>query len=344
MKLKSISGALAFAGVAVAALAAANTAQAQATLAQIKQRGAMNCGVDTGLAGFAFKDDKGAWRGLDVDYCRAIAAAVLKDPEKVNYVPLTTKLRFTALKAGDVDVLIRDSTLTFTRGTQLGLSLAGVNFYAGQGFMVKASLGAKKVTDLDGATICTLAGATLELNIADYNRARNVKITPLLFDKADEAFSALEAGRCDGYTDDTGSLAGARSSMKKPGDWVVLGEVISKEPLGLLTRKGDDQWTDIVAWVRNALITAEELDITQANVEKLAKESDNPEVRRVLGIEGDFGKMLGLDNDWALVALKTSGNFGEIYERHFGAKALGLERGVNRLWNQGGLVYSYPFR
>jgi general L-amino acid transport system substrate-binding protein len=210
--------------------------------------------------------------------------------------------------------------------------------------MVKASLGAKKVTDLDGATICTLAGATLELNIADYNRARNVKITPLLFDKADEAFSALEAGRCDGYTDDTGSLAGARSSMKKPGDWVVLGEVISKEPLGLLTRKGDDQWTDIVAWVRNALITAEELDITQANVEKLAKESDNPEVRRVLGIEGDFGKMLGLDNDWALVALKTSGNFGEIYERHFGAKALGLERGVNRLWNQGGLVYSYPFR
>ena len=344
MKLKSISGALAFAGVAVAALAAANTAQAQATLAQIKQRGAMNCGVDTGLAGFAFKDDKGAWRGLDVDYCRAIAAAVLKDPEKVNYVPLTTKLRFTALKAGDVDVLIRNSTLTFTRGTQLGLSLAGVNFYAGQGFMVKASLGAKKVTDLDGATICTLAGATLELNIADYNRARNVKITPLLFDKADEAFSALEAGRCDGYTDDTGSLAGARSSMKKPGDWVVLGEVISKEPLGLLTRKGDDQWTDIVAWVRNALITAEELDITQANVEKLAKESDNPEVRRVLGIEGDFGKMLGLDNDWALVALKTSGNFGEIYERHFGAKALGLERGVNRLWNQGGLVYSYPFR
>jgi general L-amino acid transport system substrate-binding protein len=344
MKLKSISGALAFAGVAVAGLAAANTAQAQATLAQIKQRGAMNCGVDTGLAGFAFKDDKGAWRGLDVDYCRAIAAAVLKDPEKVNYVPLTTKLRFTALKAGDVDVLIRDSTLTFTRGTQLGLSLAGVNFYAGQGFMVKASLGAKKVTDLDGATICTLAGATLELNIADYNRARNVKITPLLFDKADEAFSALEAGRCDGYTDDTGSLAGARSSMKKPGDWVVLGEVISKEPLGLLTRKGDDQWTDIVAWVRNALITAEELDITQANVEKLAKESDNPEVRRVLGIEGDFGKMLGLDNDWALVALKTSGNFGEIYERHFGAKALGLERGVNRLWNQGGLVYSYPFR
>ena len=166
--------------------------------------------------------------------------------------------------------------------------------------MVKSSLGAKKVTDLDGATICTLAGATLELNIADYNRARNVKITPLLFDKADEAMAALEAGRCDGYTDDTGSLAGARGSMKKPGDWVVLGEVISKEPLGLLTRKGDDQWTDIVAWVRNALITAEELGITQANVEKLAKESDNPEVRRVLGMEGDFGKMLGVDNDWAL--------------------------------------------
>ena len=241
-------------------------------------------------------------------------------------------------------MLIRDSTLTFTRGTQLGLNLAGVNFYAGQGFMVKTSLNAKKVTDLDGATMCTLAGATLELNIADYNRAHNIKITPLLFDKIDEAMSALEAGRCDGYTDDTGSLAGARSSMKKPGDWVVLGEVISKEPLGLLTRKGDEQWSDIVAWVRNALITAEELNITQVNAEKLAKESDNPEVRRVLGVEGDFGKMLGLDNDWALQALKTSGNFGEIYERHFGSKGLGLERGVNRLWSQGGLVYSYPFR
>jgi len=320
------------------------SAQGQSTLAQVKQRGSLNCGVDTGLAGFAFKDDKGVWKGLDVDYCRAIAAAVLKDPEKVNYVPLTTKVRFTALKGGDVDVLIRDSTLTFTRGTQLGLNLAGINFYAGQGFMVKTSLGAKKVTDLDGATICTLAGATLELNIADYNRAKNVKITPLLFDKVDEAMSALEAGRCDGYTDDTGSLAGARGSMKKPSDWTVLGEVISKEPLGLLTRKGDEQWTDIVAWVRNALITAEELGITQANADKLAKESDNPEVRRVLGLEGDFGKMLGIDNDWALQAIRTSGNFGEIYERHFGPNGLGLERGVNRLWSQGGLVYSYPFR
>jgi general L-amino acid transport system substrate-binding protein len=343
MLLRSL---LPFAAPAILALATVGNASAQApsTLAQIKQRNALNCGVDTGLAGFAFKDDKGVWRGLDVDYCRAIAAAVLKDPEKVNYVPLTTKVRFTALKGGDVDVLIRDSTLTFTRGTQLGLNLAGVNFYAGQGFMVKSSLGAKKVTDLDGATICTLAGATLELNIADYNRSKNVKITPLLFDKVDEAMAALEAGRCDGYTDDTGSLAGARGSMKKPSDWVVLGEVISKEPLGLLTRKGDEQWTDIVSWVRNALITAEELGITQANVEKLAKESDNPEVRRVLGVEGDFGKMLGLDNDWALQALKTSGNFGEIYERHFGPNGLGLERGVNRLWSQGGLVYSYPFR
>jgi general L-amino acid transport system substrate-binding protein len=329
--------------LATAALSPA-AAQAPSTLAQIKQRGSLNCGVDTGLAGFAFKDDKGVWTGLDVDYCRAIAAAVLKDPNKVTYVPLTTKVRFTALKGGDVDVLIRDSTLTFTRGTQLGLDLAGVNFYAGQGFMVKSSLGAKKVTDLDGATICTLAGATLELNIADYNRAKNVKITPLLFDKVDEAMAALEAGRCDGYTDDTGSLAGARGSMKTPADWVVLGEVISKEPLGLLTRKGDEQWTDIVAWVRNALITAEELGITQPNVDKLAKESDNPEIRRVLGLEGDFGKMLGVDNDWALLALKASGNFGEIYDRHFGPNGLGLERGVNRLWSQGGLVYSYPFR
>ncbi|WP_460452365.1 amino acid ABC transporter substrate-binding protein [Alsobacter sp. SYSU BS001988] len=332
------------AALALGALLAAAPAQAQSTLAQIKARGALNCGVDTGLAGFAFKDDSGTWKGLDVDYCRAIAAATLKDPSKVNYVPLTTKVRFTALQGGDIDVLIRDSTLTFTRGTQLKLNLAGINFYAGQGFMVKSSLGAKGVKDLDGATICTLAGATLELNIADYNRSKSVNITPLLFDKVDEAMAALEAGRCDGYTDDTGSLAGARGSMKKPTDWVVLGEVISKEPLGLLTRKGDEQWTDIVAWVRNALVTAEELGITQANAEELAKSSDNPEVRRVLGVEGDFGKMLGIDNDWALHALKTSGNFGEIYERHFGPKGLGLERSVNRLWSQGGLVYSYPFR
>lgn len=314
------------------------------TLAQVKQRGALNCGVDTGAPGFAVKDDKGKWVGLDVDFCRAVAMAVLGDPEKVNYVPLTAKVRFTALQNGEIDILIRDSTLTFTRGTQLKLNLVGVNFYAGQGFMVKKSLNAKGVKGLDGATICVITGATLELNIADYNRANNVKIGTLLFEKLDEATVALDAGRCDGYTDDTGSLAGARSSMKKPDDWVVLADVISKEPLGLLTRQGDEQWGNIAKWILNAMITAEEVGITQGNVEQLAKTSENPEIRRILGVEGDFGKMLGLDNDWALKAIKASGNYGEVYDRHFGPNSLQLPRGVNNLWSKGGLMYSYPFR
>jgi general L-amino acid transport system substrate-binding protein len=335
---------LVVAAIAVAFGAALIVPAGAQTLAQVKQRGVLNCGVDTGAPGFAVKDDKGKWVGLDVDFCRAIAVATIGDAEKVNYVPLTAKVRFTALQNGEIDVLIRDSTLTFTRGTQLKLSLVGVNFYAGQGFMVKKSLNAKGVKDLNGATICTITGATLELNIADYNRANNVKIGTLLFEKLDEATVALEAGRCDGYTDDTGSLAGARSTMKKPDDWEVLGEVISKEPLGILTRQGDEQWSNIAKWILNAAITAEEVGITQANVEQLAKTSDNPEIRRILGLEGDFGKMLGLDNDWALKAIKTSGNYGEIYDRHFGPKALQLPRGVNNLWSKGGLMYSYPFR
>lgn len=334
------------AAIAVAAtgMVAASGAQAQQTLAQIKQRGMLNCGVDTGAPGFAVKDDKGKWVGLDIDFCRAIAAATIGDPEKVNYVPLTTKVRFTALQNGEVDVLIRDSTLTFTRATQLKLSPSGVNFYAGQGFMVKKSLNAKGVKDLNGATICTLTGATLELNIADYNRSNKVNIGTLLFEKMDEATVALESGRCDGYTDDTGSLAGARSTMKKPDDWEVLAEVISKEPLGIHVRQGDEQWQIITKWILAATISAEEDNITQANADQLAKSSENPEIRRILGVEGDFGKMLGLENDWALKALKASGNYGEMYERHFGAKALQLPRGVNNLWSKGGLMYSYPFR
>ena len=330
---------------AIVTAGAGMTAAAEAqTLAQIKQRGTLNCGVDTGAPGFAVKDDKGKWVGLDVDFCRAIASVALGDAEKVNYVPLTAKVRFTALQSGEIDVLIRDSTLTFTRGTELKLDLVGVNFYAGQGFMVKKSLKAKGVKDLNGATICVITGATLELNIADYNRANNVKIGTLLFEKLDEATVALEAGRCDGYTDDTGSLAGARSTMKKPDDWEVLGEVISKEPLGILTRQGDPSWSNINKWILNAVITAEEDGITQANVEELAKKSENPEIRRILGLEGDFGKMLGVGNDWAVKAIKTMGNYGEAYDRHFGPKALQLPRGVNNLWTKGGLMYSYPFR
>lgn len=332
------------AGVAALAITGAMPAAAQQTLAQVKQRGILNCGVDTGAPGFAVKDDKGKWVGIDVDFCRSIAAATLNDPEKVNYIPLTAKVRFTALQNGEIDILIRDSTLTFTRATQLKLHPVGVNFYAGQGFMVKKSLKAKGVKDLNGATICVITGATLELNIADYNRANNVKIGTLLFEKLDEATAALDTGRCDGYTDDTGSLAGARSTMKKPDDWEVLAEVISKEPLGLHVRQGDEQWTSIARWILAAHITAEEDGITQANVDELAKTSQNPEIRRVLGLEGDFGQMLGLDNKWAHRAIKTSGNYGEMYDRHFGPKALNLPRGVNNLWSKGGLMYSYPFR
>ena len=331
------------AAVVTAGAGMAAAAEAQ-TLAQIKQRGTLNCGVDTGAPGFAVKDDKGKWVGLDIDFCRAIASVALGDPEKVNYVPLTAKVRFTSLQNGEIDVLIRDSTLTFTRGTELKLDLVGVNFYAGQGFMVKKSLKAKGVKDLNGATICVITGATLELNIADYNRANNVKIGTLLFEKLDEATVALEAGRCDGYTDDTGSLAGARSTMKKADDWEVLAEVISKEPLGILTRQGDPQWSNINKWILNAVITAEEDGITQANVEELSKKSENPEIRRILGLEGDFGKALGVDKDWAAKAIKTMGNYGEAYDRHFGPKALQLPRGVNNLWTKGGLMYSYPFR
>ena len=331
------------AAVVTAGAGMAAAAEAQ-TLAQIKQRGTLNCGVDTGAPGFAVKDDKGKWVGLDIDFCRAIASVALGDPEKVNYVPLTAKVRFTSLQNGEIDVLIRDSTLTFTRGTELKLDLVGVNFYAGQGFMVKKSLKAKGVKDLNGATICVITGATLELNIADYNRANTVKIGTLLFEKLDEATVALEAGRCDGYTDDTGSLAGARSTMKKADDWEVLAEVISKEPLGILTRQGDPQWSNINKWILNAVITAEEDGITQANVEELSKKSENPEIRRILGLEGDFGKALGVDKDWAAKAIKTMGNYGEAYDRHFGPKALQLPRGVNNLWTKGGLMYSYPFR
>ncbi len=314
------------------------------TVNAIKQRGQLVCGTDTGIPGFAFQDNAGKWLGFDVDYCRAAAAAVLGDSEKVKYIGLTAKVRFTVLQSGEIDVLIRDSTLTFTRDTQLGLSEVAVNFYAGQGFMVRKSLGVTTAAKLDGATICMVTGATLELNIADYARSKGTKIGSLLFDRTEEAFAAAEAGRCDGYTDDTGSLAAARSTMKVPNDWVVLPEVISKEPLGIHTRDGDDRWVDILKWMHMALLTAEEFGITQANVEQMAKTSQDPFVRRLLGLEGDFGKALGLDNEWAYRAIKAVGNYGEIYDRFFGPKALDLPRAQNNLWTNGGLQYALPFR
>ncbi len=314
------------------------------TVDAIKKRGALNCGIDTGVPGFAAQDNTGRWKGIDIDYCRALAAAVLGDPEKIKYMPTTAAARFTVLQSGEIDVLIRDSTLTFTRSTSLGLDQVAVNFYAGQGFLVKKALGVSKAADLQGATICTVTGATLELNIADFARSTGAKIGTLLFDKAEEAIAAMEAGRCDGYTDDSGSLAGMRSTLKAPNDWMVLPDLISKEPLGLHIRSGDPRWQKIVFWVDTALKSAEEFGVTKANADQMKTGSKDPFVLRLLGVEGDFGKMLGLDNEWSYRAIKTSGNYGEMYDLHFGPKALDLPRGMNNLYNKGGMHYTLPLR
>ena len=342
-------GAVATLAGGVLALLAGGIAQAQLapppgpTVDAIKKRGALNCGIDTGVPGFAAQDSTGRWKGIDIDYCRALATALLGDPDKVKYTPTTAAARFTILQSGEIDILIRDSTLTFTRSTSLGLDEVAVNFYAGQGFLVKKALGVSKASDLQGATICTVTGATLELNIADFARSSGAKIGTLLFDKAEEAIAAMEAGRCDGYTDDTGSLAGMRSTLKAPNDWMVLPEVISKEPLGLHIRSGDPRWQKIVFWLDNMLKSAEEFGVTKANADQM-KTSKDPFVLRLLGVEGDFGKMLGLDNDWALRAIKVAGNYGELYDTHFGPKALDLPRGLNNLYNKGGLHYTLPLR
>lgn len=342
-------GAAALAGIAALGPAGEATAQVQAatpspTLQQIRQRGALACGVDTGVPGFAIQNAQGRWVGLDVDYCRAIAAAIFGDGERVRFVPTTVPARFTVLQSGEIDVLIRDSTLTFIRDVQLRLQPVAVNFYAGQGFLVRRALNVASARELDGATICTVTGATLELNIADFARSTGRRIGTLLFERADEAVAAMEAGRCDGYTDDTGSLAGMRSTLRAPADWVVLPETISKEPLGIHARDGDEGWRQILFWLDAALKTAEEFGITQANAQAMAGSSTDPFHRRLLGQEGDFGRMLGLENEWALAAIRTVGNYGEIYERHWGAGALALLRAQNNLYNKGGLHYPLPFR
>jgi general L-amino acid transport system substrate-binding protein len=338
------------AALAAALLLPAVAAQAQGTtwpgptVENIKKRGVLACGVDTGVPGFATQDNAGKWQGFDIAYCRAIATAVLHDPEKVKYVPTTAAARFTVLQSGEIDVLIRDSTLTFTRSVQLGLDEIAVTFYAGEGFLVSKKLGVSKITELNGATICVITGATLELNIADFARSNGTKIGTLLFDKPDEAVQAMESGRCDGYTDDTGSLAGMRSTLKNPADWVVLEGVISKEPLGIHARSGDPAWQKILFWLHTALLTAEELGITKANADQMKKDSKDPFVRRLLGTEGELGKKMGLDDEWALRAIKTAGNYGELYDQYWGPKALDLPRGMNNLYNKGGQQYPLPFR
>jgi general L-amino acid transport system substrate-binding protein len=313
-----------------------------ATIDAIKKRDQLICGVDTGIPGFAYQDSAGKWQGLDIAYCRAIAAAVLGDPEKVKYVGTTAKVRFSVLQSGEIDVLIRDSTHTLTRNTDLGLATGAVNFFTGQAFMVKKALNVAHVKELNGATICVLTGTTLELNIADYGRANNIKINTLLFERPEEAFAAAEAGRCDGYTDDGGSVAAARSSMKNPKDWVILPELISREFLGSYTRQGDERWSILVRWVHMAMLEAEVLGITKANVDDMKKTATNPEVRGFLGLENDYGKFLGVDNDWAYRIVKAVGNYGENYDLYFGP--LELPRSWNKLYKDGGLQYPLAWR
>jgi general L-amino acid transport system substrate-binding protein len=325
--------------ICIGALGTASAQSKSPTIDAIKKRGELVCGIDTGIPGYAFQDAKGEWQGLDVGYCRALADAVLGSPTKVKFIGTTSKVRFSVLASGEIDVLIRDSEQSFIRNTQLDLQEPAVNFFTGQTFMVKKALGVKSVKELNGATICLLTGTTLETNIADYNRANSIKINTLLFEKPEEAFAAADAGRCDGYTDDGGSVAAARSTMKKPDDWMFLLETIGGlQPLGSFTRSGDDGWTKLVKWVHVAMLKAEELGITKENIEqKKASPGNDPDVRRFVGVEGDFGKLLGVDNEWSYRIVRDIGNYGELYEATFGSKGLGLPRGMNNLYSKGGL-------
>ncbi|MCJ8169654.1 amino acid ABC transporter substrate-binding protein [Atopomonas sediminilitoris] len=340
-----------FAKTTLAALAAAVTlgvsvqAQAGTTLDAVKAKGFVQCGISDGLPGFSYADSKGQYIGLDVDVCRAVAAALFGDATKVKYTPLTAKERFTALQSGEVDVLSRNTTWTSSRDAAMGLNFAGVNYYDGQGFLVNKKLGVTSAKELDGAAVCIQAGTTTELNLADYFRAGNMKYTPITYDKSDESAKALEAGRCDVLTSDQSQLYAQRIKLAKPDDYVVLPEVISKEPLGPAVRQGDADWFNIVKWSLFAMVNAEEMGVTSANVEDLAKNSTNPDVRRLLGAEGEFGKDLKLPQDWAVQIVKQVGNYGETFDRNVGAGSdLKIARGLNDLWNKGGLQYAPPVR
>jgi general L-amino acid transport system substrate-binding protein len=316
-----------------------------ATLDTVKQRGTLVCGVSTGFAGFSAPDSQGNFRGLDVDYCRALAAGVLGDPSKVRYVALTAQNRFTALQSGEIDVLYRNSTETFLRGTTLGLRQGPINFYDGQGFVVRKDAGVKDLKGLNGATVCVAQGTTHEVTLGDYGRANNIDWKPLVFDRVDTMYQTFFGGRCDAMTQDASALAGAvATAAPNAADYVVLPTTISKEPLGPFTRNGDEVWSDIITWLHYGLVEAEELGVTQANADEMAK-SATPAVQRLLGASGDLGSRLGLDNKWLLQAIKAGGNYGEIFERNVGqASPLKLVRGLNGLWSKGGLMYAVPFK
>ncbi|SLN38215.1 General L-amino acid-binding periplasmic protein AapJ precursor [Pseudoruegeria aquimaris] len=318
---------------------------AAATLDDVKARGKLNCGVTTGLVGFAAPDANGVWEGFDVAVCRAVAAAVLGDPMAVEFVPTTGKTRFTALASGEIDMLARNTTWTFSRDVDLKFDFVGVNYYDGQGFMVPKELGVSSAKELDGATVCIQTGTTTELNLADFFRANNISYEPVPIETNAEAQQQYLAGACDVYTTDASGLAATRATFEDPSAHVLLPEIISKEPLGPLVRHGDNEWGDIVRWTLNALISAEELGVTSANIGELSAGTNNPEVNRLLGTEGNLGEMLGLDAEWAKRAIMAGGNYGEVFEKNIGeATPIGLARGLNAQWTDGGLLYSPPFR
>ncbi|PQA76090.1 amino acid ABC transporter substrate-binding protein [Rhodoferax sp. TS-BS-61-7] len=340
-KLKTLATVVAALGAVLAA-----PAHAGKTLDAIKARGQVVCGVNTGLAGFGAADSNGKWTGLDVDVCRAVAAAVLGDGEKVKYVPLNAQARFTALQSGEIDVLSRNTTFTLTRDASLGLTQTAVTYYDGQGFMVPLKSKLKSAKQLKGQTVCVQSGTTTEKNLTDYSKANGLGIKPIVFEKLEAAEGAYFAGRCVAYTTDASGLASTRNKVaKNPADHIILPELISKEPLGPMVRRGDDEWTTIVKWTIYGLLEAEEAGVTSANVDDLKTSSKDPVIGRLLGSTEDTGKLLGLDKEWLARAVKTTGNYGEIFERNVGPKSsLQLPRGLNNLWNKGGVQYAPPVR
>lgn len=328
----------------IALILSSSMAMAQKTVSQIKQRQELLCGVGTPLAGFFNTDKDGRWIGFDVDLCRALAVAVLDDPEKVRFVALTSKNRFTALQSGEVDVLISNATWTMSRDTKLGLKFGPVNYYDGQGFMTRKSLNIKNARDLHGASVCVQQGTTSELNLADYARANKLTFETVTFADNDQTLKAYEAGRCDALTVDASNLAASRLQIADPEAHVLQPEIISKEPLAPVVRKGDEEWLDVVKWTHFAMLNAEELGVTKDNAQKM-KTSDDPAIKRLLGTEQDFGEGLGLSAGWSFRIISTIGNYGEIYDRHLGPDSrLKIPRGLNSLWNRGGIQYAPPIR
>ena len=337
---KLIASIIAGAALVTAAIPAARAG----TLEDVKAKGFVQCGVNPSLIGFGVADEKGEWSGIDVSFCRAVASAVFGDPTKVKFSPLNAKERFTALQSGEVDLLSRNTTWTMSRDSSLGLMFAGVIYYDGQGFMVRKSLGVSSALELSGAKVCAQTGTTTELNLADYFRSHNMPYEVVAFEKNEEVLQAYEAGRCDAYTTDASGLYAERLKLTNPDDHMILPEIISKEPLGPAVRQGDDKWFTVVKWTLFALINGEELGLTKANIDE-KKTSDNPEIKRFVGAEGDFGTGIGLTNEWAYNVIKNVGNYGEIFDANVGPTTkLGIARGLNNLWSKGGIQYAPPIR